>query len=246
MTNRRGSRIGVLVPFTNTNLEPDMMMLVPLGVSLHFTRIGGYDEDEIPDENQMAGLGASSLDEPLHLLQGARPEVILYGCTSATLAHGPSFDRDLAAQIKSQSGALTVTAAGALVAALKVLRVSRIGFASPYVPSLNDRAIAFLADEGFETVSRADHAEPLDNEGQGALMPDAVYDLGLRADSPDADAIVLSCTDMRSVEVIDRLERTLGKPVVTSNQAMMFQSLQLLGATDPPSGFGKLFETLSA
>ncbi len=149
MTNRRGSRIGVLVPFTNTNLEPDMMMLAPLGVSLHFTRIGGYDEDEIPDENQMAGLGASSLDEPLHLLQGA-------------------------------------------------------------------------------------------------LMPDAVYELGLRADSPDADAIVLSCTDMRSVEVIDRLERTLGKPVVTSNQAMMFQSLQLLGATDPPSGFGKLFETLSA
>ena len=222
-----------------------MMTLAPPGLSVHFTRIGGYDADEIPDEDQMAGLGAANMDAPLHLLQGTHPDVILYGCTSATLSHGPAFDRDLAARIHAQSGAQTVTAAGALVVALTALGIQRIGFASPYVPSLNDRAIAFLADEGFETVSRADVGERLGNTGQGALLPDAVFELGLRADSAEAQAIVLSCTDMRSVEVIARLEKAVGKPVVTSNQAMMFQTLQALGMAEVQSGFGCLFERLA-
>ena len=246
MTNRGRAKVGVLVPFTNTNLEPDMMALAPPGVSLHFSRIGGYDADEIPDEDQMAGLGAANMDEPLRLLQGIGPDVILYGCTSATLSHGPAFDRDLATRIRSQSGAKTVTAAGALLAALGALGVRRIGFASPYVPSLNDRAIAFLADEGVETVSRADVQGVLDNSGQGALTPDAVFELGLRADSPEAEAIVLSCTDMRAVEAIAKLEKAVGKPVVTSNQAMMFQTLQALGIAGVPTGYGCLFERVAS
>ncbi len=242
MTDRARTRVGVLVPFTNTNLEPDMHLLAPRDMALHFTRIGGYDEDEIPDEDQMAGLGEADLDAPLDLLLGVKPDVILYGCTSATLSHGPGFDRDLAAQIKAQSGAQTVTAASAVVAALTALRAKRIGFASPYVPSLNDRAISFLADEGFETVSRADVEGRLGNLGQGALTPDAVFELALRADSPQAEVIVLSCTDMRSVEIIDRLEEAIGKPVVTSNQAMMFQTLLALGEPSVRPGYGRLLQ----
>lgn len=240
--SRGRARFGVLVPFTNTNLEPDMGLLRPPGVSLHFARLGGYDADAIPDEDQMAGLGASDLAEPLRLLQGVRPDVILYGCTSATLSHGPAFDRQLAQTIAAQSGAKTVTAAGALVHALKSLDIARIGFASPYVPGLNDRAIAFLASEGIETVSRADVVGRLDNEGQGAMSPDEVAALARRADSPQAEALVLSCTDMRSVEAIDRIESALGKPVVTSNQAMMFQAMGLAGIADPLQGYGQLLE----
>lgn len=74
--SRGNGRIGVLVPFTNTNLEPDMALLCPPGVSMHFARLGGYDVDAIPDAGQMAGLGAADLDEPLRLLAGVRPDVI--------------------------------------------------------------------------------------------------------------------------------------------------------------------------
>ena len=242
--SRGRARIGVFVPFTNTNLEPDMAMLRPEGTSLHFARLGGYDADEIPDETQMAGLGAADMDEPLRLLQGVKPDVVLYGCTSATLTLGPAFDRDLAARIAAQSGAKTVTTAGALVHALRALGVTRIGFASPYVPAINETAISFLKDEGIETVARSEVSETLDNTGQGALTPDAVFDLGMGADHPQAEAIVLSCTDMRSVEIIARLEQATGKPVVTSNQAMMFEALYLLALKDAPEGFGALFERL--
>ena len=199
-TDSRGTaRFGVFVPFTNTNLEPDMVMMRPPGVSLHFARLGGYDADEVPDEDQMAGLGAADMGEPLRLIQGVKPDVVFYGCTSATLTHGPSFDRDLAAQISQACGARTVTAAGALVHAIKSLGAARIGFASPYVPAINDQAIAFLQSEGIDTVSRADFEGTLDNEGQGALTPDDVAELAHRADDPRAEVVVLSCTDMRSV-----------------------------------------------
>ena len=243
MTASRGrARFGVLVPFTNTNLEPDMGLLRPDGVSLHFARLGGYDRDEIPDSEQMHGLGAADLSEPLRLLQGVNPDVILYGCTSATLTHGLSFDRELAKQIKQDSGAQTVTAAGALVHALQTLNAKRIGFASPYVPAINDMAIAFLEETGVKAVRRWEVSGTLDNYGQGELTPDAVYELGRAADHPEAEAVVLSCTDMRSVEIIARLEAKLGKPVITSNQAMVFQAMQLAGLGETLSGFGRLLE----
>jgi maleate isomerase len=243
MTPSRGrARIGVLVPFTNTNLEPDLALMAPPGLSLHVARMGGYDEDEVPDETQMQGLGEMDLNETLALLSGAKPDVVLYGCTSATLTHGPAFDRDLAARIRARSGAETVTAAGALVHALRTLGATRIAFASPYVPAINDMAIAFLADKGVETVSRADVTGTLSNEGQGALTPGDVTALALRADHPEAQALVLSCTDMRAVECVADVEARIGKPVVTSNQAMLFQTLQTLGIAEPVAGFGRLLE----
>ena len=147
--------------------------------------------------------------------------------------------------LKETSGADCVTAAGALVNALNVLGATNIAFASPYVPAINDDAIAFLASNGISTVSRADVDGVLDNDGQGELTLVEVAALARRADSPQADAVVLSCTDMRSVEAIASLERDLGKPVVTSNQAMMFQTAQILGLRTGPSGYGILFDRLS-
>lgn len=241
---RARARIGVLVPFTNTNLEPDMIRLCPTGCTVHFARLGGYDIDAIPDSKQMAGLGASDLDEPLRLLSGVRPDVILYGCTSATLSHGPAFDRDLAARVEAISGAKTVTAAGALVTALRALDVHRIAFASPYVAELNDRAVAFLAESGFQTVGRADWPEALDNYGQGELTPDQIMALARRADCAEAGAIVLSCTDMRSVETLEQIEASVGKPVVSSNQAMIFASLPLIGLSPGAITCGRLFSAV--
>ncbi len=243
MSGSRGrARFGILVPFTNSNLEPDMGLMRPDGISLHFARMGGYDEDEVPDENQMHRMGKVELDEPLQLLMGVKPDIIFYGCTSATLTHGQAFDRELALKIKRDSGAETVTAAGALAHALGVMGVRRIGFASPYVPAINDLAVNFLAETGVETVCRAEVEERLDNQGQGALGPDEVFELGLRADHEQAEALVMSCTDMRSVEVLARLEAALGKPVISSNQAMLFAALERLGIDEPVTGYGQLLE----
>ena len=237
-------RVGVLVPFTNTNLEPDLIRMCPPDCSLHFQRTSGYDADEIPSSDQMTKLGKFNLSQDLKMIGGARPDAVLYGCTSATLTHGPSFDRDLAIRIEEGSGALTFTAAGSLVSALKALDVQRIGFSSPYVGAINKQAVAFLEQSGVETVVRADIGDDLGCYGQGELTPDEIYNLALKADDPKAQAIVLSCTDMRSVEVIKKIEMDLRKPVVTSNQAMMFCIYKEFNLARQPNLPGCLFDTL--
>ncbi|WP_298976548.1 Asp/Glu racemase [uncultured Roseobacter sp.] len=243
-SDRTGPKIGVLVPFTNCNLEPDMMALCPPGCTVHFERMGGYDINEIPGSDQMAGLGASDISENLRLISGVRPAAVLYGCTSATLTHGRTFDRELATRIAELSGALSFTAAGSLIIALNALAITRVGFASPYVGDINDQAIAFLAQEGVDVVQRVDIGRDLGNYGQGALTPSEVYDLALQADHPQAQAIVLSCTDMRSVEAIARIEARLAKPVVTSNQAMIFAITQALDLPCHSNAPGRLFDRL--
>ena len=86
-----------LVPFTNSNLEPDMALLRPDGVSMHFARMGGYDADEIPDEAQMQGLGATDLEEPLACCQELSL-MLFFTAAHLTLTHGPEFDRALTAK----------------------------------------------------------------------------------------------------------------------------------------------------
>ncbi len=238
---RGRARLGLLVPFSNTNLEADMVMLCPPGVSLHATRLGGYDLDEVPDEVQMAGLGESDMDESLRLLAGARPDVLIYGCTSATLTHGPAFDRALTHKAQTQWHIPMVTAAGALVQALQTLGVERIAFTSPYVAAINSAAIDFLAQFGFQTVSQSEVSGALGNYGQGELTPQAVCELARQADSEQAQAVVLSCTDMRAAEVVETLEAELGKPVVTSNQAILFAALAHTAVSPSEVCCGRLF-----
>ena len=89
-------------------------------------------------------------------------------------------------------------------------------------------------------VSRADVGEDLGNYGQGALTPSDVLALGRRANDPRAEALVLSCTDMRALEALPELERELGKPVVTSNLALMFAAARRLGIAPEELPFNAL------
>ena len=241
---RAKTRIGVLVPFTKTNLEPDLMLMCPPDCSLHCQRTGGYDADEVPGSDEMTKLGMFDLSHDLSMIAGARPDAVLYGCTSATLTHGSEFDRELAMKIETETGAASLTAAGSLVAAIQALGVHRVGFASPYVGDINDKAVDFLMQNGIETVKCANIGGNLGCYGQGKLTPDEVYHLALKADSPQAEAMILSCTDMRSVEVIEQIEYTLDKPVVTTNQAMMFCLCMKLGIPRHPGLPGRLFNLL--
>ena len=97
---RGRARIGVVVPFSNTNLEPDMTMLCPPGVSVHIARAGGYDLDAIPDEHQMRQYSDAPFEEAVDSLAGCWPDIILYGCTSATWPGGRRSTRSSAGASK--------------------------------------------------------------------------------------------------------------------------------------------------
>jgi maleate cis-trans isomerase len=240
--NSRRQRIGLIVPSSNTNAEPDCLMLMPTGVTLHATRSGGYDVNAIPDSGEMRRFVRQSLDLHLQLLMDARVDVIAYGCTSATLADGPAFDQEFCAEISAKSGCPAVTTAGALIEAMTSLGLERVAFTSPYVKTLADEAVDFIHQCGIEVVHQVGFDTDLNSLQQNALSPKDAYDMALKADHADAQGIVISCTDYRALEALPAIEEALGKPVVTSNQALMYACLQRLGAEgDLAAVGGRLF-----
>ena len=229
LVDRRRRRIGVIVPSSNTNAEPDMQMLAPAGVTLHSTRSGGYDVEAVPDSEEMRRFARRDLDQQLQLLVDARVELVAYACTSATLSDGPEFDAAFCADITAKTGLPAVTTAGALVESIRDLGAERVAFTSPYVPRLAAESVDFMRQCGIEVVNQVGFERELSSLEQNRLTPEDAYRMGLEADHEDADLLVISCTDYRALEAVTALEKALAKPVVTSNSALMYACLKRLG-----------------
>jgi maleate isomerase len=228
IADTRLRRIGMIVPSSNTNAEPDCLMLAPQGVTIHTTRSGGYDVESIPDSDEMRRFARQSLDQQLQLLVDGRVELIAYACTSATLADGPDFDQSFCNEIITKCGLPAVTTAGALVEAIQDIGATKVAFTSPYVSQLASEAVDFIEQCGVGVVNQVGFERELSSLEQNALTPQDAYRMGLKADHPEAEVLVISCTDYRAVEAIPALEQALQKPVVTSNSALMYACLKRL------------------
>ena len=237
------ARIGVVVPMSNSNLEPDMYSMLPNGVTVHFVRAGGYDLDKVPDSEQMRQFAEGALDEILQPLVAVRPHILVYGCTSATLSHGPAYDQNFVQRMEAIADTPSVTAAGALVETLKDLGLNKVDFASPYTEQLNKEGADFLAQSGMVIENINYVGSDLGNYGQSELSPEEILKLGREANSEGSEAVVMSCTDMRALEVVDILESEINKPVVTSNLALIYVALKRLGLyTKLPGRVGQMFK----
>jgi len=243
----RDKRIGLIVPSSNTNLEPDFAMLLPSGVTFHVVRSGGYDVNAIPDSAEMQKFVRLSLDQNLKDLVDARVGIIAYGCTSATLSEGPQFDKEFCAQLTRAAGVPAVTTAGALVEAIESIGARRVAFTSPYVKALSNEAVEYLEKCDISVVNELVYEKELNSLEQNRLTPQDAYSMALKADHKNADAVVISCTDYRALEAVPAIESKLGKPVITSNQALAFSCLHKLKhpLSDVSAG-GRLFLESSA
>jgi maleate isomerase len=180
------------------------------------------------------------LDETLALLSGAKPDVVLYGCTSATLTHGPAFDRDLAARIQREAGPRPSRRRARWSTRSRTLGATRIAFASPYVPAINDMAIAFLAEMGIETVSRADFDGTLSNEGQGALTPGCHRARAARRSPRRAGRSSCPAPTCGPWNVSRTWRRASASPWSPRTRRCCSRPLQTLGIAEPVPGFGQL------
>lgn len=246
LSDRRNRyRIGVLVPYTNTNLEPDMGLMCPHGMSIHTTRIAGYDSDVVPGLDQMKQMGTASVSEALKLLKPIKPDAMLYGCTSATLSLGWTADLDFASQLGAMAGCPAITTSGAIIEALRQLDAKKIMLVTPYDTELTNAGAAFLQSAGFNILSVNHPREDLNSREQGAMKPEQIIALCKSGNHLTVDAIVMTCTDLRALECIDEVEKLTGKRVVTSNQALFWCALRVLGipTTSVPGRLGSLAAT---
>ena len=228
------AKIGfVLIPNEQT-IEDDMIRHMPPGVGTYFSR--ATMPREISTES-LAQLRGSLADTARRILPDDGLDVICFACTSGTVAVGE--EASCAELAKGAPGARTSTLAGAVRKALTAVGAQNITLGSPYVSELNDNVAAYLEDAGFTVVAAHGMGLQYDTE-MIRVSPAYLIDYTRAIDTPEADTILLSCGALRSIDVVDEIEQRLGKPVICSNQAMLWDCLRLAGVNDKVPGLGRL------
>ncbi len=234
------TRIGLLVPSTNTTCEPDFYRVMPPDVSVHTHRLWlTNDNDGEEGINRMN----SEAEQGARYLKTAAVDAIAYGCTTGSFYKGPGYDNDLLNSMQAASGAPAVATAPAAVEALRLLGAKRISVATPY-PDWNNRQLrAYYEGCGFEVLNVEGEpvASKAGSQGINDQDPASVLAFAPEACHPEADVLFCSCTAWRSFEVVQELEERVGRPVITSNQVTAWATMRKLGISNPDPAFGSLF-----
>lgn len=226
-------RVGMLIPSGNVIIEPQVNAMLPPGVALYATRLPlrGSSEAELLAM-------AQNVEEAARLLAHANVGLVAFNCTAVS-TYSKAMEADIQRRIAAATGLPALMTSAAIVEGLKRLKVKKLVLLTPYLPEVNAREVRFLEESGFEVL--AEKGLGLNTNTEMALLePDVWVEMARKNRTNDADAYLVSCTAVRSAEVIDVLEQELGRPVVTSNQAIAWHCLREGGIEDKVRGFGAL------
>ncbi len=228
-------RLGLIVPSSNTTMEMELHDYLPEGVSLHTARVPlrNVTEDELVKMNTLAV-------ESARLLRDAGVELILYGCTSGSFIGGKDYEKRLEMEIEDEVNVPVISTSTAVIEALKMLDAREILVVTPYTDEINQREKEFLEANEF-TVLDIRGLGLEDNGAIGKLEPYTAYRLAKASFIEEAEAIFISCTNWRTFEIIEALEKDLGVPVVTSNQASLWLALREMDVMEKIPSLGRLF-----
>jgi maleate isomerase len=229
-------RLGVIVPSVNTVVEEWYPRVVPDAVSVHFARMliaAGSSPEQIIAMDREDGRRA------IGQIASCRPHAVAYGCTASSIIQGHAFDQRLRSEIRHIAGVPATTATDSIFAGCRALGLKRVTAISPYTEAVDAAEHRFFAEGGIETVAGA-HLGIADGFRLAEPEPDAILDLALGVWDPQSDGLIAACLNFRSHPIIDALEARIGKPVVTSTQAVLWHLLRLAGVETPILGFGRL------
>lgn len=228
------AKIGfVLIPNEQT-IEEDMIRHLPAGVGAYFARAPMPREISV---QSLAKVRGSLAEAARRILPDDGLDVVSFACTSGTVAVGEA--TTCAELARGAPGAQATSLAGAVRKALAAMGLRRIVLVSPYTDALNRAVATFLTEAGVEIVAMHGMGLRYDTE-MIRVAPDYIADLACALDRPEAEAVLVSCGALRSLDVVDEIERKLGKPVICSNQAMLWDCLRLAGVDDRLPGLGRL------
>jgi len=214
--------------------------MLPEGFSLHTSRVLQAIETE-EELIRMTDYARRAVEE----LATADVDLILYGCTSGSFLKGEEFNTELTKDLSEFTGIKVITTSSALKLALEALSAYKICLITPYPKETNEKGRRWLESLGFSVIQiveliESSYAKPVENLKIGKLVPELVY-AKIKAHHPvEIDAMVISCTNLRTIEIIDILEEDFGVPVVTSNQASLWAAMRRVGFRRIIGGFGQL------
>jgi arylmalonate decarboxylase len=224
---------GLIFPPANYPLPPDVQRLYPSGVKFIGNGLGfngmtieSYDEAiprALPKAQELASQGANLIS--------------VFG-SSITFYKGAKFNQELCDKVTALTGLPATTQSNGLIDGLKHVNARRVAVATAYTDVVTERLKIFLGEHGFEVAS----AKGLGYERipEGAANEDALHQLGVDSYklAGKADALVMSCGGLRTLDVIVPLEQSIGVPVVSSTPHGLWHCGRMLGVTAKIAGFG--------
>lgn len=229
------AKLGFVLLATEQTVHEDMITLCPAGVGVHFARV--TNADEITNAT-LTAVGPDLTRASSTLLPDGSIDVVSYACTSGSLVLGQEKVEELLRAGNPTAKPSSIIAA--VIRALTAVGGKNLVVATPYLDEVNTAERDYLDDRGFQVLDIQGLNLTLDSD-MVRVAPSFIEDMAASLDRPDADAIFISCGALRSVEIIDKLESRVGKPVIVSNQALAWDALRLAGITDQMEGYGRLF-----
>jgi maleate isomerase len=223
-------RIGLLVPSSNTVMEVDFYRRLPPRFTLHTGRM--YLESTTPEgESRMLD---HHIIPAAHDVGTARPDVIVFGCTSAGALRGNDYDRELCERITADTGADVLSVISSVRQSIRTRGAGRIGVITPYVDSLNERIRASLeADDGVQVVGIRGLGIS-NNFAIAEVPPEKIVAFAAEAfDGQAIDLLFASCTNFRVMDAIEGIREALGVDVLTSNSAALEALYRWAGVERP-------------
>ncbi len=233
------ARLGLLVLTTDAASEWDFK---------RYTRLKGVEcfVSRMPmalkaTKETLAALEGEVVDATANLLPWADFDAIAFSCTTGSVAVGPEKLRNLVQSVKP--GVPVCNPVDAALKGLAALNCKRVAVITPYIDEVNQTLEDYFDQRGIELTAKASFKQGGDPE-MNRIDPECILEEAVKLGSDDCDGVFISCTGLCTSGVVQRIEDQLGKPVVTSNQALSWASLRSAGVNDPIDGYGQLF-TLS-
>jgi maleate isomerase len=231
-------RIGLVALATDHTTETDFArMLHGLDVGVYVNRIGFENPTTL---DSLLRTGPRLAEAVADILPDEPLDVLVYACTAASVVLG----NDKVAQQMNSSKPDTpcVTPSSAAFDAFDALGIKKVSVLTPYTQDVTDSLVSYFSRHGPAVVS-ATCLDLSDDREMARVSKDSIITAGIAACDPDADALFVSCTAVRAAACVDQLEQELGKPIITSNQAMVWRCMRHLGINSGVPNGGMLFKT---
>lgn len=228
------ARLGLIYPSSSWVMEPEFYAMSPTGVITCTTRVplNGCDVEGL------LKMGKEVL-QSAKLLRDSRVNAVVLGCTSGSFVNGIAYNNELISKMEDAAGVPATTTTSSVINALQAMNISRVSIATPYTDEVNQRAKVYVEQCGIEVCSIEGLGYIYDDDIH-ARTPEQNYAYGKRILHERAQAVLILCTAMRTVPIIQDLEIDLGKPVISAIQASFWNTMRLAGVREPVPGFGQL------
>ena len=230
------SKVGLIALSTDFMIEKDFKKIIEnMNIDLFVNRIRSYYP--LTKEN-LIKMGENVTEVSKDILPDEKLDCVVYGCTSGTIASGYDLIKNKINLAKPE--ARVVTPSSAAVNALRKMNVKKVSIFTPYSEKLNNDVVDYFKKENFIVTSNSYFDILYDND-IAKVDPDYLFEVITKMDLGEAEAVFLSCTNLPALNIVDRLEKKLNKIVLSSNQVLIWDTLQNIKKTEQVNGFGKLF-----